>query len=204
LTNQQREHIDDVNEILIQPVAAVKMLTITNWWSDPRLVDRCRELAASGMSAGDIARTLCGPTRNAVISKITRSRWAWPRRRTDVDSERRIVARTKVPRHRVRKAIAKKAVGDDQAAIIEPFIASEVSQKSFGANGPKKLIDLNERECKWPVSDVGGFFFCAGERMELLPYCVHHNKIAGEKYRRPTRGEFIWRKDQNGNPVSGK
>lgn len=44
-------------------------------------------------------------------------------------------------------------------------------------NQPKSLIDLQPRDCRWPIGD-SDFQFCADEVVEGKPYCLKHCKIA--------------------------
>jgi GcrA cell cycle regulator len=44
-------------------------------------------------------------------------------------------------------------------------------------NKLKSLVDLEPRDCRWPIGD-NEFMFCAEESIEGKPYCLKHCKIA--------------------------
>lgn len=44
-------------------------------------------------------------------------------------------------------------------------------------NVPKSLIELEPRDCRWPIGD-SDFQFCAAEIVEGKPYCLKHCKLA--------------------------
>jgi GcrA cell cycle regulator len=50
------------------------------------------------------------------------------------------------------------------------------------------LMELTDSKCKWPVGDPRSpeFYFCGGEAIEGLPYCLCHCRRA---YRKPGEKE---------------
>jgi GcrA cell cycle regulator len=48
---------------------------------------------------------------------------------------------------------------------------------------PKALVDLAEDDCRWPVVDQPQYLFCAAPKLEGLPYCAAHCRIAYAKER---------------------
>lgn len=140
--------------------------------------ERCRELAAAGYSANEIAADLHGVTCNAVIGKIKRKKWTWTRARERiVNAEAR--KRAKLQRRRSTPFIIKPPLPEGDTPIIEPYKPSKIAQTCYADDGPKTLLDLPFSCCKWPVQDTPQFLFCAAARAnDFQPYCVQHNRIA--------------------------
>lgn len=57
--------------------------------------------------------------------------------------------------------------------IVEVFSPPPPREK----NQTKSLIELEPRDCRWPIGD-SDFQFCAEEIVEGKPYCLKHCKIA--------------------------
>jgi GcrA cell cycle regulator len=45
---------------------------------------------------------------------------------------------------------------------------------------PKKLIDLEQHDCRWPIGEPRHpeFHFCGEKQADGRPYCAHHWAIA--------------------------
>lgn len=54
-------------------------------------------------------------------------------------------------------------------------------QQKVKRTPPKALIDLNECDCRWPVVDAPRYLFCGEPKVEGLPYCPIHSRIAYTK-----------------------
>ena len=48
--------------------------------------------------------------------------------------------------------------------------------KSFEPENPKKLIDLTDNTCRWPIGHPyeKDFYFCGRKPLEKFPYCKLH------------------------------
>lgn len=165
-------------------------------WTDER-VELLRKLWSEGLSASQIAAQLGGVSRNAVIGKVhrlklsSRGRSATPaaRQKKSVAAISGVVAAV--------KSAAK------PAAIVGPVVSSvgaNALQAQFDAvpaNRPTiqrpaetgvvipisrrlRLVQLNERTCKWPNGDPlsEDFSFCGNEAGDSGPYCTYHARIA--------------------------
>jgi GcrA cell cycle regulator len=121
-------------------------------WTDAQ-TDRLRELHAEGYSCGYIARDIGGLTRNAVIGKIHR-----------------------LGLHRPGSANTKEAKEPKRfrAEKAEPETRRKVIRNA------KSLVELRERDCRFPFGEPGqpGFFFCGALTVPAYPYCAHHCNIA--------------------------
>ena len=132
----------------------------------PEREEKLRELWKKGHSASQIASMLGDTTRNAVIGKAHR-----------LNLEAR--------------APSKKLVHKVNTENIENNIKSEVKiqklgrkarfkalllDKSFEQENPKKLEELTDETCRWPIGHPSekNFYFCGRKPMEKFPYCKLH------------------------------
>jgi hypothetical protein len=54
----------------------------------------------------------------------------------------------------------------------------------------KPLIDLNQRDCRWPVKYTDQHYFCAKPQTVACPYCAEHAKMAYVPARGPTKRPY--------------
>ncbi|WP_454629620.1 GcrA family cell cycle regulator [Bradyrhizobium cenepequi] len=153
-------------------------------WSEER-VAQLKKLWEAGLSSSQIAAELGGVTRNAVIGKVHRlglngraPAHPAPRAERKRSSGRRFV---RVDRPAPEKA--KEPIVDEHAANMPDEINPD-AVSAFDAAIPirrrKSLLDLRDRDCKWPVGDPASpdFFFCGGPTSEGSPYCAPHCRVA--------------------------
>lgn len=138
-------------------------------WTQPR-IETLTALWRSGLSAAQIARTLGGVTRNAVIGKLHRLGLAG---RATPRSPRPIRAARSPPRPaRARQPL--------QPALRRPAEAApryeDVATESIGA---VDLARLPAHACRWPIGDPRepDFGFC-GRPVDARPYCDAHRRRA--------------------------
>jgi len=159
-------------------------------WTDER-VELLRKLWSEGLSASQIAAQLGGVSRNAVIGKVHRLK---------LSSRGRATA---APTH---KKKASPSAGGSKAAS-RPAAAHRHVTASIGATALQvqfdaepvarhhlrpvedvvvpisrrlKLVELNERTCKWPNGDplAEDFSFCGNDSADSGPYCNFHSRVA--------------------------
>ncbi|MEM7669916.1 MAG: GcrA family cell cycle regulator [Pseudomonadota bacterium] len=174
-------------------------------WTDER-VEKLKELWAEGMSASQIAKSLGGVTRNAVIGKV--HRLGLSNRGTSVSNN---------PATEDAKPVEKPAPKPAQAAApaptpaepvkappvtvpqrVAPVIRDASQPRAPGLPTPEEeaaratlaeiekmakrldLLELTERTCKWPIGDPAeeNFFFCGLPCVPSKPYCEHHVAVA--------------------------
>jgi GcrA cell cycle regulator len=173
-------------------------------WTDER-VEKLQEMWAEGMSAAQIAKTLGGVTRNAVIGKVHRlglSNRAAPGKpggpedaeaMGEVEIEAAPAAAPPAPEPVVEPApepVAPVAAPRPVARDLqrrEPAPMSE-DRKEALANLAEiektarrvSLLDLTERVCKWPIGDPTepNFHFCGLPSVPGKPYCSAHVAVA--------------------------
>ena len=132
-------------------------------WS-PEKEEKLKELWKKGHSASQIASMLGSTTRNAVIGKAHRlnleSRATSKKPALKVNAENNNVKIESKNQKLGRKARF-------QALLLD---------KSFEQENPKKLEELTDETCRWPIGHPyeEKFYFCGRKPMEKFPYCQLH------------------------------
>ena len=175
----------------------------TGNWTDER-VERLKKLNALSMSASEIAASLGGVTRNAVIGKLNRmgvGLTTGGARIIRSSGENRTL---KTMRQKMRR----------QAAQVQPRLRRVIEQKIsevpdpdvlllFGKNQVEHLTDeqkaksvtfaeLGPIHCRWPYGDPRevDFCFCGHDKLPDGPYCAPHAALASQPLRAKTNDTF--------------
>lgn len=139
-----------------------------------------------GLSASQVAARIGGCSRNAVISKL--HRMGLTGRPQDINRHRQGgYARTSAVR-KMRAANSNKPSGASVSAFnpastpivpADPYI-SQYEEIDVPVRERKKLVDLEEDDCRWPIGDPrdSEFHFCNGKRVLGASYCEHHARVA--------------------------
>ena len=132
-------------------------------WNEEK-IQKLKDLWGKGSTASQIAEIIGGISRNAVIGKAHRlqlsskikTRTAPIRQKHDKDFEDENSVKVK----RGRKSKFK-------SLIIE---------KDFEPENPKKLEDLDDNSCKWPIGhpEEESFYFCGRSSLKDFSYCKLH------------------------------
>lgn len=166
--------------------AIVKNISSGSWTGER--VELLTKLWAAGLSASQVASELGGITRNSVISKIHRlglsgrakghnrasSLSLLPRgtsqRRTRPSAPQGVSSAASESRRAERQRLPSGVLlpREEEPELIE----ISVEQR-------RTLLQLNERNCHWPVGTPGtdGFYFCGADANDA-PYCAHHCRVA--------------------------
>lgn len=142
-------------------------------WSVERIT-ALRHLWLEGRSASEIAKTLGGVTRNAVIGKIHRLGLAG---RMTPSTPRRARVRRDQVRPARRAALPKPPPPPTAPAVgARPWAVGAVEAVA-------RVFDtcaLSARICRWPVGDPlqAGFGYCGAPVTGKGPYCEPHRLIA--------------------------
>lgn len=150
-------------------------------WTDERR-DLAAKLWNEGVSASEIARTLRGVTRNAVISLIHRKGLskrgpvAKPTR-APIIVARKLRAASAPPKPTIRIAGHSTFV---ESVAAPPKVVIDFANAFAPLLGvaPVPFLEREGRRCRWPVGGSGADMLCCGAHAEPGPYCVSHAAAA--------------------------
>ncbi|MDC7682796.1 GcrA family cell cycle regulator [Asticcacaulis sp. BYS171W] len=148
-------------------------------WTDER-VETLKKLWQEGHSASQIAKTLGGVTRNAVIGKV--HRLGLSGRAAPSQPARPLYKPAKPPRPATQATPAPQPVA--RRVAVEPVVARPVAQvpaiSSVEGPGTATVLTLGAKMCKWPIGDPSSdeFTFCGRRASDGIPYCVEHSRVA--------------------------
>ena len=133
-------------------------------WTEER-EQKLRELWEKDYTASQIAEMLGDTTRNAVIGKAHRLKLA----------ARATSKQSRIPK---RQNITANSVPNKQEGYIsrKSRFKSLLLDKNFEAENPKKLEELSNKNCRWPIGhpDEENFYFCGRNPVEGFSYCKLH------------------------------
>ena len=129
----------------------------------PERESKLRALWKEGHTASQIAALLGETTRNAVIGKAHR-----------LNLEARTVSK--------KSSIATKAKLGSNVKIKQEKLSrkarfkSLLLDKNFEPENPKKLTELTDNTCRWPIGHPyeKDFYFCGRKPLEKFSYCKLH------------------------------
>ena len=130
-------------------------------WNEEK-VAKLKELWGKGNTASQIAEIIGGLSRNAVIGKAHRLNLS-SKIKTRVSSNQNF-------QNDINENITKQKKGRKsrfQSLIIE---------KDFEPENPKKLEELDDSSCKWPIGhpEEQSFYFCGRSSLKDFSYCKLH------------------------------
>ena len=125
--------------------------------------EKLKELWKKGHTASQIASMLGDTTRNAVIGKAHRLNLQ--ARTTSKRSTQKIYAENNNTTEVKTQKLGRKA--RFKALLLD---------KNFEQENPKKLEELTDDTCRWPIGHPyeENFYFCGRKPMEKFPYCKLH------------------------------
>tara|TARA_Y100000588_G_C13725849_1_gene699303 strand:- start:4 stop:498 length:495 start_codon:yes stop_codon:yes gene_type:complete len=123
---------------------------------------KLKDLWKKGHTASQIASIIGDTTRNAVIGKAHRLNLQ--ARATS----KRITSKTKTEENNVPAKEGKLSRKARFKALL--------LDKNFEPENPKKLEELTDETCRWPIGHPyeKTFYFCGRKSMEKFPYCKLH------------------------------
>ena len=131
-------------------------------WNEEK-VEKLKELWGKGNTASQIAEIIGGISRNAVIGKAHRLNLSSKIKTRNASSSQSFDDSSEESSSKQRRARKSKF----QSLIIE---------KDFEPENPKKLEELDESSCKWPVGhpEEQSFYFCGRSSLKDFSYCKLH------------------------------
>ena len=131
-------------------------------WNEEK-VAKLKELWGKGNTASQIAEIIGGLSRNAVIGKAHRLNLSSKIRSRNLSSNQNFQSNSGEDNFKQKRGRKSKF----QSLIIE---------KDFEPENPKKLEELDENSCKWPVGhpEESSFYFCGRSSLKDFSYCKLH------------------------------
>ena len=131
-------------------------------WNEEK-VNKLIELWGKGNTASQIAEIIGGLSRNAIIGKAHRLNLSSKIKARNANSSQSYQNNTEEKNSKERKERKNKF----KSLIIE---------KDFEPENPKKLEELDEGSCKWPVGhpEEKSFYFCGRSSLKDFSYCKLH------------------------------
>ena len=131
-------------------------------WNEEK-VEKLKELWGKGSTASQIAEIIGGISRNAVIGKAHRLNLSSKIKTRNASSSQNFDNSSEEDSSKQRKSRKSKF----QSLIIE---------KDFEPENPKKLEELDESSCKWPIGhpEEQSFYFCGRSSLKDFSYCKLH------------------------------
>jgi GcrA cell cycle regulator len=131
-------------------------------WNEEK-VSKLKELWGKGSTASQIAEIIGGISRNAVIGKAHRLNLSSKIKTRNASSSQNFDNSSEENSSKQRRGRKSKF----QSLIIE---------KDFEPENPKKLEELDESSCKWPVGhpEEKSFYFCGRSSLKDFSYCRLH------------------------------
>ena len=129
----------------------------------PEKEEKLKKLWKKGHTASQISSMLGDTTRNAVIGKAHRlnleARAISTKFKSKVNTQNNVKPEIKIQK------LGRKA--RFKALLLD---------KSFEQENPKKLEELTNETCRWPIGHPyeKTFYFCGRKPMEKFPYCKLH------------------------------
>ena len=131
-------------------------------WNDEK-VSKLKELWGKGSTASQIAEIIGGISRNAVIGKAHRLNLSGKIKTKSTSS-------TEDFQNSIEENNSKQTRGRKDK------FKSLIIEKDFEPENPKKLEELDESSCKWPVGhpEEESFYFCGRSSLKDFSYCKLH------------------------------
>ena len=131
-------------------------------WNEEK-INKLKELWGKGSTASQIAEIIGGLSRNAVIGKAHR-----------LNLSSKIKARSASQGQNFDKKSEEHS--DKQKQGRKSKFKSLIIEKDFEPENPKKLEELDESSCKWPVGhpEEKSFYFCGRSSLKNFSYCKLH------------------------------
>ena len=131
-------------------------------WNEEK-VTKLKELWGKGNTASQIAEIIGGLSRNAIIGKAHR-----------LNLSSKIKTRNSASGQRYNNSSEEN--NSNQKKERKSKFKSLIIEKDFEPENPKKLEELDESSCKWPIGhpEEEAFYFCGRSSLKDFSYCKLH------------------------------
>ena len=131
-------------------------------WNEEK-VAKLKELWGKGNTASQIAEIIGGLSRNAIIGKAHR-----------LNLSSKLKVRNSTSSNNFQADVEEKDL--KQKKIRKSKFKSLIIEKDFEPENPKKLEELDESCCKWPIGhpEEEKFYFCGRSSLKDFSYCRLH------------------------------
>ena len=131
-------------------------------WNEEK-VGKLKELWGNGSTASQIAEIIGGISRNAVIGKAHRLSLSSKIKTRNISSSQSFDNNSEENNYK-------------QKQVRKSKFKSLIIEKDFEPENPKKLEELDESSCKWPVGhpEESSFYFCGRSSLKDFSYCKLH------------------------------
>ena len=131
-------------------------------WNEEK-VGKLKELWGNGKTASQIAEIIGGISRNAVIGKAHR-----------LNLSSKIKTRNTPSSQSFNNSSEENNL--KQRQVRRSKFKSLLIEKDFEPENPKKLEELDESSCKWPIGhpEEKSFYFCGRSSLKDFSYCKLH------------------------------
>ena len=131
-------------------------------WNEEK-VSKLKELWGKGSTASQIAEIIGGISRNAVIGKAHR-----------LNLSSNIKSRNSSQNKNFQNNVDVNS--SKQSYVKKNKFKSLIIEKDFEPENPKKLEELDESSCKWPIGhpEEEAFYFCGRSSLKDFSYCRLH------------------------------
>ena len=154
-------------------------------WTEKK-VTILKELWGKGNTASQIAEIIGGISRNAVIGKAHR-----------LDLSSKIKARSSSSNNNFQDSVQENNLKQKRGRKSK--FQSLIIEKDFEPENPKKLEELDDSSCKWPIGhpEETEFYFCGRSSLKDFSYCKLHLLYA---YQQKSKGKEEDVDDKEENP----
>jgi len=131
-------------------------------WNEEK-VAKLKELWGKGNTASQIAEIIGGLSRNAIIGKAHR-----------LNLSSKIKAKISASSQNIQSDVEEN--NSKQRRGKKSRFQSLIIEKDFEPENPKKLEELDENSCKWPIGhpEEEAFYFCGRSSLKDFSYCKLH------------------------------
>ena len=131
-------------------------------WNEEK-VNKLKELWGKDNTASQIAEIIGGISRNAVIGKANRLNLSSKIKTRNASSSQSFDS-------------SSEENNSKQRQVRKSKFKSLLIEKDFEPENPKKLEELDESSCKWPVGhpEEKSFYFCGRSSLKDFSYCKLH------------------------------